>query len=275
MTTAIDSPTEAFEQLLTASIVSWEAIERLPEETQTMLMQTAQPDALAKLLQELGLLSEYQAQRVALGKTHELVFGRYGAIERLKTNGTTTVYRGEHLYSHQPVVIKVMSHFEHQNANVRQRFVNEMRVVSELRHPNIVAALDNGEVAGPGGRSHVRYFVMEYVPGCNLEEYVQQRGPLPMRQACEIALQLSDALSEADRLQLVHRDLMPSNVRITPEGQAKLLDFGLAHARGSELTEPGTVLGNLAYMAPEQAQDSGSVDIRADIFSLGRRYSGV
>ena len=110
---------------------------------------------------------------------------------------------------------------------------------------------------------------MEYVPGQDLEQHVEKLGPLPIAKACDLAFQIASALAEAHKHNLVHRDIKPSNVLITPEEQAKLLDFGLARHFRHRHTEPGTILGTLDYMAPEQAQDAASVDIRADIYALG------
>src|SRR5262249_43413462 len=95
------------------------------------------------------------------------------------------------------------------------------------------------------------------------------RQPLPIAQACEIIYQIAGALDETRRHQLIHRDIKPSNVLVTAEHVAKLLDFGLALHFGRRLTNPGTLLGTLSYMAPEQAVNSTSVDIRADIYGLG------
>jgi response regulator RpfG family c-di-GMP phosphodiesterase len=115
----------------------------------------------------------------------------------------------------------------------------------------------------------LHFFVMEYVPGVDLEEHVRREGPLEPAKACDLAYQVASALAEAHRHGLVHRDIKPSNVQVTPEGQAKLLDFGLARQFRNGLTEPGTLLGTVDYMAPEQAQDAHGVDIRADLYALG------
>jgi response regulator RpfG family c-di-GMP phosphodiesterase len=110
---------------------------------------------------------------------------------------------------------------------------------------------------------------MEHVEGTHLEAMVGQ-APLSIAQTCELAWQIAGALEETHKRQLVHRDIKPSNILVTPRHVAKLLDFGLAiHFAGSRLTSPGTLLGTLSYMAPEQIADSGNVDIRADIFGLG------
>ena len=143
-----------------------------------------------------------------------------------------------------------------------------MRAIAQLNHPNIVGAMDAGEVADIDGNV-LHFFVMEYVPGQDLEEYIRAHGPLAATQACDIIHQVASALAEANKHQLVHRDIKPSNVQITPDGQAKLLDFGLARKFSSGLTEHGTLLGTLDFMAPEQVHDAHKVDIRADLYGLG------
>ncbi len=149
------------------------------------------------------------------------------------------------------------------------RFFSEMRILARLRHPNIVAANDSGRVQGDDGDKPLRYLVMEYVPGLDLEQSVRQHGPMTPARSCAIAYQMASALSETHKHGLVHRDIKPSNVMITAKGQAKLLDFGLMRHFGHRMTVPGTILGTIDYMAPEQARDASTVDIRADIFGLG------
>jgi response regulator RpfG family c-di-GMP phosphodiesterase len=113
------------------------------------------------------------------------------------------------------------------------------------------------------------YLVMEFVPGENLDDFVRDRGPLPIAQACNLIYQIACALSETHKFNLVHRDIKPSNIIVTPEEQAKLLDFGLSRHVPTRLTQSGTVLGTIDFMAPEQARDASTVDVRADIYSLG------
>ena len=110
---------------------------------------------------------------------------------------------------------------------------------------------------------------MEFIPGQDLAGLIRNKGPLSPRRACELFRQVADALAEAHRLGLVHRDIKPSNVLVTPDWQAKVLDFGLARLPSGNVTEPGTLLGTVGYMAPEQARDPHAVDARADLFGLG------
>jgi response regulator RpfG family c-di-GMP phosphodiesterase len=139
-----------------------------------------------------------------------------------------------------------------------------------LKHPNLVAAIDAGEepARGPDCPA-IPYFVMELIPGADLEHAVSVT-PLSIGFACHVAHQVADALIEAHRLGLIHRDIKPSNVLVTPKGQAKLLDFGLARLPGEErITRTGAQLGTIGYMAPEQSRNAHTVDCRADVFGLG------
>jgi response regulator RpfG family c-di-GMP phosphodiesterase/serine/threonine protein kinase len=227
----------------------------------------------ARLLDALlatGLLTDHQAARVQAGRLHGLVLGNYRVFDRIGTGGMGVVYRGEHRQLRTPVAIKALHPAPEHSPRTLARFFQEARAVGRLRHPNIVAAVDAGEepAAGPDAPA-IPYFVMELVPGTDLE-LMAAAGPMPVAFACHVAHQVADALIEAHRHGLVHRDIKPSNVIVTPDGQAKLLDFGLARLPGEDrLTRTGAQLGTVGYMAPEQARNAHAVDARADVFGLG------
>src|SRR5262249_51114706 len=154
------------------------------------------------------------------------------------------------------------------------RLVREARAASALNHPNIVTLHD---IAHDGG---VDYLVMEYIPGDSLAKRMTPKG-LPLAEATGYSTQIASALSAAHAANVTHRDLKPANVILTPEGQVKILDFGLANVTSgaptadgemrtpeSALTEAGTVMGTVDYMSPEQASGR-PIDHRTDIFSLG------
>jgi response regulator RpfG family c-di-GMP phosphodiesterase len=182
------------------------------------------------------------------------------------------VYKGEHLRMRQTVAIKVLSVDADQDPVLLARFYAEMRTVARIHHPNIVAAMDAGETRGETGDPTLHYFVMEHVKGQNLETYVKDNGPLPPARACQVIYQVAKALEEAHKHNLVHRDIKPSNILLTPEDEAKLLDFGLVMHFRSRMTHAGAILGTIDYMSPEQALDASSVDVRADIYSLGATF---
>ena len=254
--------------LLASSIVLTEDFEKLPAQTQEEIRQCSETQELLLLLIQHGLLTGYQAARVEAGTTYGLILGNYRVLDRLGAGGMGVVFKAEHVVMRRPVAIKVLSSFADQDFRIRQRFLTEIRAVGQLQHPNIVAAMDAGQISGPDGPA-LRYFVMEFVTGQDLEEYVNSNGPLSPVKACDVIHQMASALAESHKHNLVHRDIKPSNILLNPDSQAKLLDFGLARHFSYRMTEPGTVLGTLDFMAPEQICDAGSVDIRADIYALG------
>lgn len=258
------------QELLTCSLVLRGEWESLPAQVRERLFAVTCRQELLTNLVEHGLLTEYQAARVASGKTHGLVLGNYRVLERIGAGGMGVVFKAEHVRLRRQVAIKVLALSLDDSSNALLRFDTEMQAVALLQHPNIVSAIDAGETESPDPETPIlHYYVMEYVAGQDLEDYVRQVGPLPASEACDLAYQIACALAESHKHRLVHRDLKPSNVLRTPEGQAKLLDFGLAQHLDHRLTQPGIMLGTVEYMAPEQAQDARGVDIRADIYGLG------
>jgi putative two-component system response regulator len=254
--------------LLISSIVLTEDFEKLSAQTQDEVSQCSETQELLPLLVQYGLLTEYQAARVEAGTTYGLILGNYRILDRLGAGGMGVVFKAEHVVMRCPVAIKVLSSFADQDFRLQQRFLTEIRAVAQLQHPNIVAAMDAGQISRPNSPT-LRYFVMEFVPGQDLEGYVNSNGPLSPVKACDVIHQVASALAESHKHNLVHRDIKPSNILLNPDSQAKLLDFGLARHFTYRMTEPGTVLGTLDFMAPEQIGDAGSVDIRADIYALG------
>jgi response regulator RpfG family c-di-GMP phosphodiesterase/tRNA A-37 threonylcarbamoyl transferase component Bud32 len=240
-------------------------------------------DEAALLAEELvhqGLLNRFQLKRILAGQTFGLVLGNYRVLDWIGSGGMGVVYKAEHVHMKRPVAIKVLVSEEVDNAVFLQRFSSEMQALAVLRHPNIVLAFDAGEVqfpCTPGKR--LRYLVMEYVPGHNLEQYVIDHGPLPIPLACDFIRQASSGLRHAHEHGLIHRDIKPSNLLVTGlcgpgphavgAGQVKILDFGLARLCRRRCTAAHAMLGTVDYMSPEQARDARSVDIRADIYALG------
>jgi hypothetical protein len=189
-------------------------------------------------------------------------------VELVGKGGMGAVYRAEHRHMGRPVAIKVLKPALLGDADSLARFQREVHAVSRLDHDNIVRAYDADSAGG------LHFLVMEFVPGTTLDRLVQERGPLPVRQACEYVSQAARGLQYAHERGLVHRDIKPSNLLVTPEGRVKILDFGLARLLrdadpGESDTGAGTVLGTANYMAPEQGLDPHAADIRADVYSLG------
>jgi response regulator RpfG family c-di-GMP phosphodiesterase/serine/threonine protein kinase len=233
---------------------------------------------LAEALVNRGVLNDYQRKRVLAGQTFGLVLGNYRILDWLGSGGMGTVYKAEHVHMKRPVALKVLLGQDDENSVFLQRFSSEMQALAVLRHPNIVLAFDAGEVPVPGeGGRKLCYLVMEYVSGQDLEQYVLERGPLPVAVACDFIRQAANGLRHAHEHGLIHRDVKPSNLLVTstlpgaagPNGLIKILDFGLARLYRRRCTAAHAVLGTVDYMAPEQARDARSVDIRADIYGLG------
>jgi response regulator RpfG family c-di-GMP phosphodiesterase/serine/threonine protein kinase len=270
---AIATGPELLQRLLRMSLVLSEDWDSLPLHLRTELENCSDPIELVDSLVTNKLLTEYQASRALSGKTYGMVLGNYRVLEKIGAGGMGVVYKAEHIRMRRLAAIKVLAQHDDNNddgAAILGRFFSEIRSVASLHHPNIVSAIDAGDVRSPNPELPVlHYYVMEYVPGRDLEAHVNENGPLSVPQACDLAYQLASALAAAHKHHMVHRDIKPANVLRTPDGQAKLLDFGLARHLNQKVTEPGTVLGTVDYMAPEQIRDPSAVDIRADIYSLG------
>jgi Tol biopolymer transport system component len=201
--------------------------------------------------------------------------GPYEIVNLLGVGGMGEVYRAKDTRLGREVAVKVLPARFAADAEMRERFEREARTISQLSHPNVCAIFDVGSHEGTA------YLVMELLEGESLAERVA-RGPLPLSQALKVGRDVCAALDAAHRKGVVHRDLKPANVFLSGAG-TKLLDFGLAKLRerveageisqlhtreASPLTGAGTVLGTLAYMAPEQLEGKPA-DARTDIFALG------
>jgi hypothetical protein len=184
------------------------------------------------------------------------------------------VYRAVHTRLGKTVAVKVLSPARVGNPRASERFRREMRVIGGLDHPNLVRALDAREEHG------VPLLIMEHLEGSDLARLLERCGPLPVADACEAARQAAVGLQYAHaRHGLVHRDVKPSNLMLTPDGLVKVLDLGLARSscepqedgagQAGALTGAGERLGTVDYMAPEQWLETHTVDTRADVYSLG------
>jgi serine/threonine protein kinase len=197
--------------------------------------------------------------------------GNYVVLGELARGGMATLWVGRHLRLGNIVAIKVLHPQYQRDDQLRTRFVDEARIQANLRHPNILTVQDILELPDASG------MVMELLDGCPLNVYLKEvGGRVPPARVLGICLPLAEALAHAHEQGVVHRDLKPSNVylhRVKSEAIPKLMDFGIAklaaHLVGSQVTTAGSMLGTPQYMAPEQFEDSSTVDARADQFSLG------
>jgi serine/threonine-protein kinase len=212
------------------------------------------------------------ALRQAVSEARRL--GQYQLKERLGAGGMGEVYLAEHRLLKRPCAVKLIRPDSGGDAQMLRRFEREVQATSQLTHPNTVAIYDYGHA-----EDGTFYYVMEYLPGLDLDDLVTHHGPLPPARAVHFLRQLCGALQEAHAAGLVHRDIKPGNVLVCRHGGlhdvAKLLDFGLVRAAGdrdddpSRLTAKGVVLGTPSYMAPEQARGAEAADARSDLYSLG------
>jgi dipeptidyl aminopeptidase/acylaminoacyl peptidase len=194
---------------------------------------------------------------------------RYRIEALLGRGGMGAVYKAEHRLMERWVALKIIGHDLSARPELVERFRREVKAAARLSHPNIVTAHD----AEQAGATH--FLVMEFIEGTDLARLVGERGPLPAADACGYVRQAALGLQHAHEQGMIHRDIKPHNLMLTPAGQVKILDFGLARfahearEQAGAVTLLGAVMGTPDYMAPEQATDSHRADIRADIYSLG------
>lgn len=190
--------------------------------------------------------------------------GRYELTHLIARGGMAQVYRAMDRQLERPVALKVLFPELSVDRTFVERFRREAQAAANLSHPNIVPVFDWGEDDGS------YFIVMEYVEGRPLSAVLRDPQPMPPRQIATIGAGVAAALAFAHRHGVVHRDVKPGNVLITPDGDVKVTDFGIARAMNTEesLTQTGAVMGTAAYFSPEQAEGKG-VDARSDIYSLG------
>ncbi len=195
--------------------------------------------------------------------------GPFRIEQEIGRGAVGVVYLAHDTKLDRSVAIKSLPGEVMSNPVVRKRWKREAQLLASLNHPNIAAIYEEFEAA-----EGVGYLILEYVPGRTLAERMA-KGPLKLEEALTIALQIAEAMAAAHEHDVIHRDLKPGNIKITPEGKVKVLDFGLAKMVGeqaieqqSTVTEPGRIIGTPAYMSPEQARGQPT-DKRCDIWSFG------
>jgi serine/threonine-protein kinase len=197
-------------------------------------------------------------------ETPRTYMGRYELTHLVARGGMAQVYRAIDLQLDRPVALKVLFPELSVDKTFVERFRREAQAAANLSHPNIVPVYDWGEDDG------VYFIVMEYIDGRSLSAVLRDPQKLPPNQIAQIGAGVAAALAFAHRHGVVHRDVKPGNILITPDGEVKVTDFGIARAVNTEesLTQTGAVMGTAAYFSPEQAEGK-TVDARSDIYSLG------
>jgi len=218
--------------------------------------------ALADCLVARAALTRFQADQLLAGR-RKLTLGQYHILDELGRGGMGQVFRAQHVMMGRAVAIKVLPRAK-STSEAEAAFQREIRMLGRLDHDNLVRALD----AGHDGK--VYYLVTELVPGLDLRRQVFKYGKLDEIRAASVISQAALGLGYAHAQGLVHRDVKPANLLVTPEGHVKVLDLGLAgSAIEGESVRLGRVVGTMDYMAPEQIRSVDSVGPTADVYALG------
>ena len=260
--------TEFFEllqksELLTAGQVR-KAIEKFA------LTDDLSPEVIARTLVRNRVLTPFQAERLLEGRYRGFVIDGYRVREVLGVGGMGCVYIAEDREENRKVALKVMASHHALDPGMLARMKLEALAGMEIQHPNV---METYRIDNTGA---VHYMVMELMRGISLHELVALHGPVKWQMACDMFLQVALGLHAAHKKGIIHRDVKPANILVDASGLTKLLDFGLAKLENNEGEEFSLAmifghdcLGTPDYIAPEQAKDSNSVDLRADLYSLG------
>ncbi len=195
---------------------------------------------------------------------------RYRFESRIATGGMGEVWRATDTVLGREVAVKVLKHEYADDPEFRSRFSSEARHAASLHHPGVASVFDAGELPDDDGSGHPRpYLVMELVPGQPLSALLRGGEAMPADTASDLIAQAADAVAAAHAMGIVHRDIKPGNLLVTPQGQVKITDFGIARAADvAGITQTGQVLGTPAYLAPEQAEGREAT-AASDVYALG------
>ncbi len=221
-------------------------------------------EQLADRLVALGMLNLWQSRQLLEGRT-KFRLGKYWMIDSIGRGGMGQVFKAQHEVLERVVAVKVLPRSK-STPDAVANFMREIRVLAGLDHPNLVRALDAGE------DGNVYYLVTEYVPGTDLRKLVRRKHGLSMEAAAGIIAQVAAGLHHAHQRGLIHRDVKPGNVLVTPDGRAKLSDLGLAGPLAADAEEDprfGKIAGTADYLSPDHIQDPWSPTPAWDIYSLG------
>ena len=188
--------------------------------------------------------------------------GKYEIVDLVGEGAMGVVYRARDSVLNRMVAIKVMNDAVARQADLRERFLHEAQAAGSLQHPNVITIFDFGEIEG-----HL-FLAMEYIDGVDLERLLASREPLTLQVKLDLAIEVLSGLAYAHKRGIIHRDIKPANIRITDDGHAKIMDFGVAHLASSSMTVTGMMVGTPSYMSPEQVT-GGKVTPPSDLFAFG------
>jgi len=225
--------------------------------------------SLADLLVEHSFITVNQAKRIrgSMEDRRSSQIPGYQLISKLGKGAMATVYKARQTSLDRIVAVKVLPKKSSENPEFVERFYKEGRAAARLSHNNIVQAIDVGS-----SPDNYHFFVMEYVEGKTLYDLMQEGHKFSEEEALDVAIQITDALAHAHQRGLIHRDVKPKNILLTPQGVAKLTDLGLARAmddKEAAESEAGKAYGTPYYISPEQIRGDVDIDFRTDIYSLG------
>lgn len=193
----------------------------------------------------------------------KILGNRYRLLELIGEGGMALVYKAEDSLLCRAVAVKILRPQYASDAEFVERFHREAKAAASLSHPNVVNIFDVGK------EDNIDYIVMEYIPGDNLKNIIKRDAPMAVERALDITRQIGEALHHAHQRNIIHRDIKPHNILVTPEGQIKVTDFGIARAiSASSFTQTGMVVGSVQYSSPEQVK-GGVVGPQSDLYSLG------
>src|SRR5262245_19762617 len=188
--------------------------------------------------------------------------GKYQIVGKIGQGAMGEVYKAHDPILNRDVAIKTMSAAIGTDEDLRKRFHREAQSAARLNHPNIITVYDFGEEQGK------IYMAMELLEGTDLKDLIGRHTPMTLERKLGLMEQICDGLAFAHAKEVVHRDLKPANLHIQPNGQIKIMDFGLAKLSSSDMTRAGMIMGTPNYMSPEQVRGE-KADTRSDVFALG------